>query len=175
MADYGFRMAVFTFHTFQLTPSATRSMISPVAPSVKTAVLTNPNHKLTYVKKGIGADVQAKIAYVDQINIGLGMTDKQRKLVLGLIDHESAGTWSETIKGDNGCSTGIGQWNACPGSRRQAPKTFNEQAQLICTEMKAKFDEFPDEIAVGKHNAPAWDSNPRYTAKVIKSSKLFNF
>lgn len=166
MADYGFRMAVFTLHTFSVGVSTPQANLTNVK-QVKT--------KLTYVKKGVGSDVQAKIAYVDQINIDLGLTDHQRKLVLGLIDHESAGTWSETIKGDNGCSTGIGQWNACPGSNRHAPKTFNEQAQLICKEMKDKFDRFPDEIAVGKHNAPAWSSNPRYTAKVIKSSKLFSF
>ena len=100
-----------------------------------------------------------------------GMTDEQSKLVLGLIDHESAGTWDENTVGDSGCSHGIGQWNACAG--RIAPKTFDEQAQLIVTEMQDKFNKFNNNIAITKHNCPACNGTINYTLKVIKSSKQF--
>lgn len=99
------------------------------------------------------------------------MTDYQAKLVLGIVDHESAGTWDENVVGDSGCSRGIAQWNACVG--RIAPKTFGEQADLIVSEMKEKFDKYDDLIAVTKHNRPVSNTVTAYTYKVIKSSNLF--
>jgi hypothetical protein len=131
--------------------------------------------KLPHVpmKANIGADVQEKIRKLYNECVRIGMTEEQALWTLGMADHESGGTWSESVKGDGGCSTGIGQWNSCPGSRRKAAPTFDGQVDQLCSEMKEKFDEFPIEIAVGKHNAPAWDSNPRYVERVIKSKNLF--
>lgn len=127
-----------------------------------------------FVKSGnYGNDMLQKINYVQKIGYEAGFTQDQMRLVLGLIDHESGGTWSETAKGDQGCSIGIAQWNKCVG--RIAPKTFEEQANLIVQEMARKFAEFSDLVAVSKHNAPAWDYNTNYVNRVVKSSKLFNF
>lgn len=99
------------------------------------------------------------------------MTSEQVRWTLALIDHESAGTWSPNIKGDNGCSTGIAQWNACSG--RQAPATYEEQVELIGNEMLKAYNEFDLKTAIGKHNAPAWDSNLKYVAKVETTLNLF--
>jgi len=122
-------------------------------------------------KSNIGSDVQNKIHYVDQLAVNAGLDLDQRKLLLGLIDHESAGTWSETVVGDNGCSTGIGQWNACAG--RLAPETFEKQAELIVAEMADKFSSNTNEWAVSKHNAPYGSYKTSYVNKVITSSKNF--
>ena len=99
------------------------------------------------------------------------MTDYQAKLVLGMIDHESAGTWDENVVGDGGCSHGIAQWNACVG--RIAPETFDGQVDLIVDEMREKFSLYDDLIAVTKHNRPVSNVVTAYTYKVIKSSNLF--
>lgn len=116
--------------------------------------------------------MQNKIREANRRFYEIGMTEEQVKWTIALIDHESAGTWSETIKGDKGCSTGIAQWNACAG--RKAPPTYEEQVKLIGDEMLAKYKEFTIEVAVGKHNAPAWNSNPNYVAKVKRSMLSFN-
>ena len=127
-------------------------------------------------KRDTGENIQKRIAHVyNTCRLGYGMTSEQAFWVVGQVDHETAGTWSETIKGDGGCSTGLGQWNSCAGSRRKAEPTFGGQTQQICREMKKKFDEFPIEIAIGKHNAPAWDKNPNYVAKVKASLENFEF
>jgi hypothetical protein len=115
--------------------------------------------------------VQKKISSVYVKCREAGMTDYQSKLVLGLIDHESAGTWDENTVGDSGCSHGIGQWNACVG--RIAPATFSEQVDLIVTEMKDKFQKYDNNIAITKHNCPACSGAINYTYKVIKSSNQF--
>jgi len=123
-------------------------------------------------KSNIGSDVQEKIHYVDSLAIQSGLDLEQRKLLLGLIDHESAGTWSETIVGDNGCSIGIAQWNNCVGNI--APNIFEEQAQKIVNEMVDKFSQNSNLWAVSKHNAPYGSYRTTYVNKVIESSKLFN-
>lgn len=103
------------------------------------------------------------------------MTDYQSKLVLGLIDHESAGTWNENtsncLNPAKECSTGIAQWNQNAG--RYAPDTFEEQVELIVREMKEKFDKYDDLIAITRHNQPSAYYQTQYTNKVILSSKQF--
>jgi hypothetical protein len=126
-----------------------------------------------YYKENIGQDVQDKIKYLQDVCYDKGMNDMQVLWTVAMADHESAGTWSPTIKGDGGCSTGIGQWNSCPGSQRKAADTFEGQAEQLCREMKDKYDRFNLKTAVGKHNAPAWDSNPNYVARVQGSIKNF--
>lgn len=89
-----------------------------------------------------------------------------------MIDHESAGTWSETVVGDNGCSTGIAQYNACAGNI--AETTFEGQLKQFSERMEVFLTEYPLEIAVGKHNAPNWDSNVNYVNLVRKSKENFS-
>ena len=124
----------------------------------------------------MGADVQKKIAYVYTEAKANGFTDNQAKLLLGLIDHESIGTWDENISNcgnpEKECSIGIAQWNKNAG--RYAPETFEEQVALIIKEMKIKFDLHTDLIAITKHNCPACNYILPYTNKVITSSNLFN-
>jgi hypothetical protein len=124
-----------------------------------------------YMKDRIGADVQEKILYANQALRERGLTDQQVLYTLALIDHESVGSWSETIVGDGGCSIGIAQWNKCVGNI--APATYEEQVQLIADEMASKFAEFDDLTALGKHNAPSWDYNEKYINKVLESAKNF--
>lgn len=124
------------------------------------------------MKANIGENIQKKIEYVNKLARQNNLTDEQIKLVLGLIDHESGGTWDETVKGDHGCSVGIAQWNKCVG--KIAPQTFEKQAELIVAEMTDKFSQFTDLVAVSKHNAPAWDYNANYVNRVVKSSKMFD-
>lgn len=167
--------------TSSILPTAEAAIVEVVAlpePVVQIASSTEfsapkPTCQI-FMKNKVGEDIQAKIKRLNEVMCEKGFTDDQRKWVLGLADHESGGTWSETVKGDNGCSTGIGQWNACPGSGRIAPPTFEEQVQLLTDEFKDKFSKHPIETAIGKHNAPAWDSNPRYVNRVRKSVALFN-
>jgi hypothetical protein len=123
------------------------------------------------MKDNIGSDVQEKIRYANQELRERNLTDQQVLYTLALIDHESAGSWSETIVGDGGCSIGIAQWNKCVN--RKAPVTYEEQVQLIADEMASKFAEFDDLTALGKHNAPAWDYNKNYINKVLESAKNF--
>jgi len=126
------------------------------------------------MKRGeFGRDLHDKIIYAQAEWRGLGMTDDQILWTLALVDHESAGTWSPTVLGDNGCSKGIGQWNSCPGSGRHAAETFELQVAQIGTEMLAKYQLFSIRTAVGKHNAPAWDSNTGYTARVEAATLNF--
>ena len=124
-----------------------------------------------YIKKKIGDDVQKKIRHVQDLAMSAGYTSAQIRLLLGLIDHESAGTWDEKVVGDGGCSIGIAQWNKCAGNI--APTTFEEQAKDVVQRMKAKFEAHSDDIAIGKWNAPAWSSNPAYVKEVRESSLLF--
>lgn len=126
-----------------------------------------------YGKKDIGADVQEKIRYANQVFYEKGMTEEQVLWTLALADHESAGTWSEAVKGDNGCSTGIGQWNSCPGSGRKAAPTYEGQVEQLANEMIEKYRVHDIKTAVGKHNAPAWDSNPNYVYKVERAIPNF--
>lgn len=146
---------------------------TPQSPGIQVESSTSkiPVNTQVYVKKDVGEDVQTKIAYADQTFRAMGMTDEQVLWTLALIDHESAGTWSETVKGDAGCSTGIAQWNACVG--RKAPSTYEGQVKLIGEEMLKKYQEFEIEIAVGKHNAPAWDTNYNYSNKVKNAKNNF--
>jgi hypothetical protein len=139
-------------------------------PEIK-AETGRPAANYVYRKEAVGEDVQNKIAYLQGECYKVGMTQEQIHWTLALVDHESAGTWSETVKGDYGNSTGIAQWHKPSG--RIAPATFEAQATLICTEMKSKYDLFSIETAVGKHNAPAWKSNPKYINKVRKALKFF--
>lgn len=127
-----------------------------------------------YTKDKVGSDTQDKIQYIQEYCYSIGYNQDQVHWIVAMADHESAGTWSTTIKGDNGCSTGIGQWNACAGSGR-APRSliYKDQAEQLCDEMKPFFDQFPIEIAVGKHNAPAWDRNTYYVNRVRKSLPLY--
>ena len=85
-------------------------------------------------KKGAGSDLNDKVAYF-YAQCLKSLNRPQCLRVAGLVDHESAGTWSPTVKGDGGCSTGIAQWNNCAGSRRKAPDTFEKQVDLIIREM----------------------------------------
>lgn len=124
-----------------------------------------------YKKHDIGEDVQAKIKSLQEICYSKGMTQEQVLWTTALVDHESGGSWNEKEKGDGGCSIGIGQWNKCVG--RIAPPTFNNQADLICSEMKQKYDRFGIKTGVGKHNAPAWNSNPKYLKRVERSTHEF--
>lgn len=101
------------------------------------------------------------------------MSEEQVLWTAYLVDHESAGTWSETILGDGGCSKGIAQWNSCPGSERKAAPTFEAQVDQIGEEMLAKFQLFPIKTAISKHNAPAWDYNAPYVARVQAASINF--
>jgi uncharacterized protein YeaO (DUF488 family) len=101
------------------------------------------------------------------------MTSNQIKLTLGLIDHESAGTWSPTIVNHTAkeYSTGIAQWNQYAG--RYAQEGFEAQAQQIVDEMSDKFKKYSDLIAVTKHNCPRCNNQIAYTAKVKASSNQF--
>jgi len=123
------------------------------------------------MKSGLGADVQEKIRTANGILYGLGMSSEQVHWVIALIDHESAGTWDENVTGDNGCAKGIAQWNNCVGN--YGPKDFNGQVKQVGEEMMTRFYFFPLKIAIGKHNAPNWDSNPRYVSKVEATTKIF--
>lgn len=117
--------------------------------------------------------MQSKIRLVQDKARDVGMDETQVKLLLGMIDHESGGTWDENVTGDGGCSRGIAQWNKC--AKRIAPETFNEQVDLIVEEMDKKFREFDNPRAVSKHNGPALDFIPEYYSKVLVSSEQFNY
>ena len=101
------------------------------------------------------------------------MSTEQVLWTLALIDHESAGTWSETGVGDGGCSKGIALWNSCPGSGRKAAPTYEAQVAQIGEEMLSKFNLFPIKTAVSKHNAPAWDYNAPYVARIQAATVNF--
>jgi len=94
-------------------------------------------------------------------------------LTLGLIDHESAGTWDPNIvnRTTKEYSTGIAQWNQYAG--RYAQPGFNAQAKQIVDEMKQKFDKYNDTVAVTRHNCPACNHPIAYTSKVLKSAEQF--
>lgn len=125
-------------------------------------------------KTGVGQDFNDKTDYLYWQCVQQ-MTPEQAQLVQGLADHESAGTWDPKIKGDNGHSTGIGQWYAPAG--RKAPKTFKEQAKKLCDEMAYKFSVYSDPLAITAHNRPASARRGQvlpYYYKVLKASKQFN-
>ena len=130
--------------------------------------------KTTLFKKlNTGEDLNAKIERANLAWYGLGMSTEQVMWTTWLVDHESAGTWSPDVIGDNGCSKGIGQWNSCPGSDRHATDGFDAQVLQIGEEMLAKYKTFPIKTAIGKHNAPAWDYNAGYILKVESAGKNF--
>jgi hypothetical protein len=155
---------------------STQSLSIPDVPKSEEVQILPLEPKI-FIKDKIGEDVQSKIRYLQESCYKIGMNQEQVRWTLALADHESAGTWSPTVKGDRGCSTGIGQWNACAGSNRK-PRSliFEDQADQLCEEMKAKFDLFDIETAIGKHNAPAWDKwkSSKYINKVRSALKLFN-
>lgn len=125
----------------------------------------------TWMKSGIGADVQEKIRTANSILYELGMSSEQVHWIIALIDHESAGTWDENVVGDYGCAVGIAQWNNCVGN--YGPKDFNGQVKQVGEEMMTRFYFFPLEIAVGKHNAPNREDNSAYIARIRASTKIF--
>jgi len=131
----------------------------------------NPAPKI-FVKKNIGADVQAKIEQLQNICYSKGMTEEQVLYTLALVDHESAGTYSTTIKGDKGCSVGIAQWNKCVG--RIAGKDFEAQSHQICDEMKAKYDKWALLTAITKHNCPRCTYRAVYVNKILSAIPNFN-
>jgi len=122
----------------------------------------------------VGQDFQDKVCTVYKIALAKGLTPHQIKYgIIGLVDHESAGTWSPTVKGDNGCSTGLGQWNACPGSRRKAGKDFIAQAHQIVDEMADKIAKHPLRLAICLHNSPAGRCNKGYVDLVVEAGNQF--
>lgn len=125
-----------------------------------------------YMKKGeYGDDLRQKILIANKYLHERGFTDEERLWLIAMIDHESAGTWSETVVGDNGCSTGIAQFNACAGN--VAEKTFEGQLRQFSDRMEGFLAKWPLEIAVGKHNMPAWDSNPGYVNRIKAAIDTF--
>lgn len=125
-----------------------------------------------YLKKGeYGDDLKEKILYANNFFYTEGFTDKQRLWMLAMIDHESAGTWSPTVVGDNGCSIGISQYNTCAGNF--PADTYEGQVAQFADRMKYYFENFSFESAVGKHNMPAWQNNPKYLGKVQRSVDTF--
>jgi hypothetical protein len=127
--------------------------------------------EISYKKRAIGADVQAKIEYADKYFRSIGMTDEQVLYTLGIIDHESGGTWSETTVGDHGCSIGIAQYNTCAGNF--PAKTYEGQVEQVGKEMLARYQKEPLLKAVIHHNMPSWDVNPKYEARIKASIQNF--
>ena len=124
---------------------------------------------LTKVKTG--EELNKKIEYFQEQAYSKDYSEEQVKWMVALIDHESAGSWDENIIGDSGKSRGIAQWNKYAG--RIAGKTYEDQVEQFLNEFKPYVDKFDIKVAVGKWNAPAWDSNPAYIAKVKNS--MINF
>ena len=122
-------------------------------------------------KPRTGESVQVKICTVYRLARAYALTANEALAVVGLIDHESAGTWSPTVRGDGGCSIGIAQWNSCVG--RRAPASFEAQARLIITEMRDKFAANPLNHAICLHNSPAGRCNRDYVAKVLAAKAQF--
>ncbi len=123
--------------------------------------------------KKVGSDVLRKMAYSHEEAIKV-LTCRQTKIVEGLIDHESAGTWSETVKGDGGLAKGIAQWHVSSG--RSAAPTYEGQVKQIIKEMKLKFARYPEELAITAHNCPrcaARGQTTPYTANVYLSANQF--
>lgn len=118
-----------------------------------------------------GDDLKQKILEANSYFHDRGFTDEERLWLIAMIDHESAGTWSETVVGDNGCSIGIAQFNSCAGNHAEA--TFEGQLKQFADRMEVFLDKYPLEIAIGKHNMPAWDSNPNYVNRIQASKDNF--
>lgn len=163
---------------FRPASTAVKARLEPIKTEIKAEeprlVELHQSAKDIYVpmKDGLSEDQQEKVKKVYTLARSEGMTIEQSTIVLGLIDHESAGTWDENVKGDNGCSKGIAQWNKCVG--RVAPKTFEEQAQKIVDEMAEKFSKHNIRKAISLHNAPGYKGEMTvYVNKVLKSTSLF--
>lgn len=147
-------------------------------------------------KTGAGPELNAVVARFSQkcipgiMKIGYGWESTWRRAreicetLSGQIDHETVGTWSDTIKGDSGCSTGLGQWNSCPASKRKAAKGLEAQMDQLIDEMGHKIAFHPLDTAICLHNSPAgrcavdhWKNGKfvlGYVSKVKLSAKLFN-
>ena len=115
--------------------------------------------------------MKQKILYANKYFYDYGFTDEQRLWMLAMIDHESAGSWSPTIVGDNGCSVGISQYNTCAGNFPDP--TYEGQVKQFADRMNKYFSESPFLTAISRHNLPYGAYQADYVAKVKATVDIF--
>ena len=129
----------------------------------------NTHWTIPIAKRGADSDLNAKIGYL-YLKCMETLNRPQCVRVVALVDHESAGSFSPTIKGDGGNSIGIAQWHRPSG--RIAAKTFEGQVDQLIREISPRMMRHSLDEATCGWNSPRMRCG-NYVSKVIKSERNF--